>query len=525
MSNKIRFKPGQILTPKEVKEYGIPVIKNETFEDKLKKVNDEHIEFINCENWRKYIIWKPIKIEQFAIKKDKTRKYEIKEIVYYSNKIKDLVHCQENLDALFNHHELLKSFKYNRFTYKNEFDNERYDEDKQPAEIFNFFKRNFGEWCPRVDIKDTIQETLNNNEYHPIIDYFNSIRWDGKSRLETFLIDYYGAEDTPLNRVYFKRWMIAEVKRILYPGSKFDAMLILAGEQGKKKTSLFIWLGTINGVTYYSEVPDNLKDINSLVYSSIGKMILTFDDFDDICNKGDLGKVKSFITTQDRTAALKWQHDKQYPVTYVLAATTNQYNILVDDASFDERRFWVVKVNPKSDVFDIPDEIRDQLYAEAYYLFKQDPNQRLWIWEEELKKAEIELQKEYKKAADDPLTEKIMSIFNRTYPIANGKFDDYRHFMRCMEKYNPIYNKEIKDCDLLNASCERDNVMTGSKWEYVTNIPSAWIIELFALGKRSTDRIVQIIHTQNLNAIKKLRQNDYGVQLTHIWVSRNDDLK
>lgn len=516
---KIKFNEGEILTFQQVFDNEIEPLTQEEYEKRNNSVNKSHELFLNAEEWRKHIIWKTIKTEQIAVKLEDD-KYEIKEIKYHSNNIKDIIHCQENLDALFKYHPLLNSFKFNKFTQKNEFNNQRYDEDKQPAEIFNFFKRTFNEWCPRTDIKESIQETLNNNEYHPIIDYFNNIVWDGIERLETFLIDYYNAKDTKLNRVYFKRWMIALIKRIMKPGSKFDSMLILAGEQGKKKTSLFNWLGTINGTTYYSEAPDNLKDINSLVYTSMGKFIMTFDDFDDICNKGDLGKVKSFITTQDRTAALKWQHDKQYPITYVLAASTNQYNILVDDATFDERRFWVVEVNPSNDVFDLPEELKDQLYAEAYYLYKRDPEQRLWIWEKELKNEEIELQKQFKKAAEDPLTEKIMSIFNRKYPIVNGKFDDYRHFMRCMEQYNPVYNKELKDTDLLNASCERDNDMIGSQWEYVTNIPSAWIIELFALGRRSTDRIVQIIHTQNLNASKMLRQNDYGVQLTHIWVSR-----
>ena len=137
-----------------------------------------------------------------------------------------------------------------------------------------------------------------------------------------------------------------------------------------------------------------------------------------------------------------------------------------------------------------------------------------------MKKEEVELQKLYKKAAEDPLVEKIMSIFNRKYPIVNGKFDDYRHFMKCMNEYNEVYNNELRDVDIFNRDCNCDNDMIGSSWEYVNNIPSAWIINLFALGKRSTDRIIQILHTQNLKASKMLRQTDYGVQLTHIWISR-----
>ena len=515
----IKFNLGDILSFEQVFDAELEILSQEDFNKRKKEIESKHKEFLNEEEWRKYIKWKPANSEIVAVKIEDD-KYKVSEINHYTNKIKDIMHCQDNLDVLFKYHPLLYNFKYNTFTQKNEFNNKRYDEDKTPSEIYNFFKRTFNEWCPRQDIKETIQETLNNNEYHPIIDYFNNIVWDGVERLETFLIDYYNAEDTKLNRVYFKRWMIALIKRIIKPGSKFDSMMILSGEQGKKKTSLFNWLGTINGITYYSEVPDNLKDMNSLIYASLGKMIMTFDDFDDICNKGDLGKVKSFITIQDRTAALKWQHDKQYPVSYVLAATTNQYNILVDDATFDERRFWVIRVNPKTNVFDIPDYIKDQLYAEAYYLYNEDPEQRLWIWEDELRHEEIELQKNYKKAAEDPITEKIVSIFNRPYPIVNGKFDSYKHFIECMEKYNNVYNIKLKDTDNINIICDRDNDIIGSKWEYVTDIPSSWIIELFALGKRSTDRIVQILHTQNFNASKAPKQWCYDMYSTHIWVKR-----
>ena len=499
---------GSVLTIEEVYDLEITIITEEEFKKKKDKVDEIHNKFLDVEEWRKHIIWKPTKVEWFAINTE-AGKYKAVNIKHYSNDIASLEHCQENLDSLFTYHPMLNSFKYNEFTNYNEFNGIRWDEDKKPQEIFNFFKRNFNEWCPRIDIKETIQETLNRNTYHPVIEWLDSIVWDGEERLETFLIDYYGAEDTPLNRVYFKRWMIALIKRILYPGAKFDSMLILAGEQGKKKTTLFTWLGTINGIKYYSEAPDNLKDINNVVYSSLGKYIMTFDDFDDICNKGDLGKVKSFITTQERTAALKWKHQNEYAITYVLGASTNMYEILVDDATSDERRFWIVKVNPKTEIFDIPDSIKEQLFAEAYFKFKENEEQRLWIWETELKEEEKKLQKQFKKAAGDAATEKIMNIFNRKYPIVNGMFDNEEHFKRCISKND------------LNSSCEeQSSEMIGSRWEYIKVIPSAWIINYLGNEfKRSTDRIVQILYNQGYNVEKKSRYWIYHMYLTVICIN------
>jgi len=500
---------GMILTSDEVNKNGLKVISNEEYELKKQEADNEYNNFISREEWMKYIEWNPISRQYYCIIIGEN-KYKVISIKKYSNNLGSIAHIQKNLDNLFRYHPLLNTFRYNEFTQKDEFNGKRFDWDKQPAEIHNFFKRNFNEWCPRKDIEESIQETLNRNSYHPVKQWLDSLIWDGQERLETFLIDYYGAEDTLLNRTYFKRWMIALIKRIMIPGAKFDSMLILAGLQGKKKTTLFTWLGTINNNTYYAEAPDDLKNINDVVYSSLGKYILTFDDFDDICNKGDLGKIKSFITTQERTAALKWKHDNQYKITYVLGASTNVFDILVDDSSFDER-IWIVMVDPKSDEFDIPEEVKEQLFAEAYYLYTQDPGQKLWIWEKELKEEEKKLQKEFKKAGSDATIETIVDIFNRKYPIVDGMFDSEDHFRKCVKSLT-INDK----CDELSSD------MVGSSWEYIKVIPAAWIINYLNDKdyNRGTDRIVQILYNQGFNVEKKTRYWIYQKLLTVIKIER-----
>ena len=496
------------LTYQKVFEMGLEILTQKEYDDRKKEENEKHQKFIDVEEWRKYIKWKIIKVEQIAVK-IKDDKYEIKDIYHYSNNIKDLVHCQENLDSLFNHHPLLNSFKYDDYSKTKEFNGDKYDEDVTPLVINNFFKRNFDEWCPRADIKETITETLDNNKYNFLQDYFDGLVWDGVERLDTFLVDYYGAEDNPLVRAYFSRWMLGLVKRTYQPGAKFDSMLILASVlHGKKKTSLFEWLGQINGRKLYNDAPDDLRNLNELVYASKGKCILMFDDFDDICDKGQIGKVKSFITQRSRTAALKWQHDKDYPITYVLCGTTNNISILVDDGTFDERRFWIVEVNPTGDVFDIEDEIKDQLYAEAVYRYKNDPSQYLWIYEPELKQAEIEWQKKYKKANEDTTVERILNIFSRKYPITNGIFENEEQFNRLINQ-----NTDIKEED--TEFFDDKNMPT---LEYIKVIPSAWVTKALSQNARGTDRIIQILHTQGYKVEKKQRYWIYDKLLTVIII-------
>ena len=379
---KVNYKKGDIL-PYEKVFGNFEILTKDEFKQKNKEIDDEHNSFLNVEEWRKYIKWKIDHIETVAVKIE-DGKYKIDYIYHYSNDIKDIVQCQEKLDALFKYHPLLNRFRFDEYSKTKEFNGETYDEDVTPSLIFNFFRRNFDEWCPREAIKDTITETLDNNRYNFFKDWLESHVWDGISRLDTFLIDHYGVEDNELSRAYFSRWLIALVKRTYEPGAKFDSMLILASTgHGKKKTSLFEWLGTINGRKLYNDAPDDLKKLEEVVYASKGRSILLFDDFDDICDKGQLGKVKTFITQRARSAALKWQHEKNYPITYVLGGTTNNISILVDDGTFDERRFWIIEVNPEGDIFDLSEELKEQLYAEALYRYKTDPNQFLWIHEPE----------------------------------------------------------------------------------------------------------------------------------------------
>ena len=69
-------------------------------------------------------------------------------------------------------------------------------------------------------------------QYHPIKDYFATLQWDGVERLDTLLIDYLGADDTPYVRAVTRKTLTAAVARVYEPGVKFDSILVLNGPQG-----------------------------------------------------------------------------------------------------------------------------------------------------------------------------------------------------------------------------------------------------------------------------------------------------
>src|SRR5262249_52743573 len=86
--------------------------------------------------------------------------------------------------------------------------------------------------------RQALETTCEANQSDPICDYLASLRWDGKPRLDRWLTTYCGAEDTPLNRAFARKMLIAAVRRPRQPGCKFDHMPILEGVQRAGKSSV-----------------------------------------------------------------------------------------------------------------------------------------------------------------------------------------------------------------------------------------------------------------------------------------------
>ena len=491
------------LSSDEIKKTDIKPVTKEQYDEIVEAEEKEHNDWMNKAEWRKHILW-TYSIEQFGVMEvvGTEQNFIVKNVKRYINDDKAIVRCQENLDALFKYHDVLSRFRYNKFTETKEFNGAEYDEDTTPAEIFNFFKRTFN-WCDRVDIKETIQEKLNNSHYNPVSDWLDSLQWDGIERLSSFFQTYFGAEDSLLNREYFKRWLVAAVKRVYNPGAKFDNMLVLQGNQGACKSTFFEWLGTFNNTRYVGHLPQNLKDIQQLVYTTKSAVIMLNDDFDDICDKGNIGLIKEFITKSTETTALKWQHSKQYPRKYVLGATTNSDTFLSDDKTVDERRFWIISVKGENKTFDIDEYIKEQLWAEATYIYKTNPDMRLWIWEPELIEAEKELQKRYKNAVNDPVAEKIVKIFSRKYKIKDGEFDSKEQFFDAVNVIESPETDKFFDID------------NDDEYSYIKRIPTTWVAE-FIGQNRCAERIYQILYTHGFKCQLKPRDWYNGIQLKTI---------
>jgi len=192
-------------------------------------------------------------------------------------------------------------------------------------------------------------------------DWFETLVWDKKPRIESFFIDCAEAPDNDYVRAASRNFWVSMVARVYKPGSKVDNMVILEGGQGKFKSTL---LATIGG-KWHSESSEAIGTSN--FYQSLnGKLIIEFADLSN-WPKYDVDVLKKTITCRvDRYRAPYARNSEDFPRTSIFAGTTNESIYLRDDTG--ARRFWPIQTG----FIDIArtSELREQLFAEAVEAFK-----------------------------------------------------------------------------------------------------------------------------------------------------------
>lgn len=228
------------------------------------------------------------------------------------------------------------------------------------------------------------------NSYHPIKDFFAALpQWDGVPRIDSLLIEFGGAPDTPYTREVTKNFLIAAVARIFEPGCKFDNMIILEGPQGYFKSSFIAVLGG----EWFSEiriVPDN-KDTYMAMH---GYWFLELPDMRGMRRNTEVDALKAFLAIGTDNLRLPYARGMSSVKRQSIFAST--YNPVgggyLQDPS-GNRRFWPVEISKRIDVDSIR-ELRPMIFAEALHRYKQ--GEKFYIADESLRKeAEEEQEKRY----------------------------------------------------------------------------------------------------------------------------------
>lgn len=218
----------------------------------------------------------------------------------------------------------------------------------------------------RDKVQDAMIMCAEQNGFNEVLDYLNSLKWDGVPRLDTLFIDYLGAEDNVYTRAVARKSLTAAVARAFEPGCKYDTMPILIGRQGAGKSTLIRTIGKkwyADGLSTFEgkEAAENIQ----------GKWIIEAGEMAGY-TRAEENASKQFLSRQvDVFRQAYGRRTQEYPRRCVFFGSSNQYEFLKDITG--NRRFWPIDIEaqkPTKNVYvNLPGEV-DQIWAEAVVRYK-----------------------------------------------------------------------------------------------------------------------------------------------------------
>ena len=223
---------------------------------------------------------------------------------------------------------------------------------------------------PKCD--DALRIVFGENKYHPIRQIIDSLEWDGKPRIHTFLHRWTKCDDTPYTREVSRLIFAGGIHRLYRPGCKFDDMPVLIGtKQGEGKSTLVRWLALQD--EFFAEVTQ--FEGNVAIEQLSGAWICEVSELLAMTRTKEQEAVKSYLTRiKDHYREPYARRSEDRPRQCIFIGTTNKEQFLTDKTG--NRRFYPVKVRSSGyEIFDHEEECRAdirQCWAEAKALFGQD---------------------------------------------------------------------------------------------------------------------------------------------------------
>jgi hypothetical protein len=245
-------------------------------------------------------------------------------------------------------------------------------------------------WRPGKDLVFSAVETVaNERKRNPVAEHLDRLHWDGVPRAERWLIETCRLDDRELFRSYGKRFLIGMVARTLKPGCKLDTCLVLTGQQGFGKSTIFRTLVDWPGFDseLFSDTPIVLGDKDGLMalYST-----LLYEDA-EMASQGVRKQEarKAFLSSAiDRFRPPYGRKTRTFKRHTVIVGTTNECEGLLRDPT-GSRRYWVVQcAYGKEANLEWLRDNRDQLLAEAVHLYRS--GEQWWLTRDEDKRRALE---------------------------------------------------------------------------------------------------------------------------------------
>lgn len=379
-----------------------------------------------------------------------------------------------------------KKIGFNEFTKKykifgvmpwNKDNSEKDWVDSDDAGLRHYIEKGYG-----IKGKSTIEDAwilvANENKFHPVRDYLNSLAWDGIPRLDNLFVDYLGADDTEYVKTVTRKSLVAAVARIFVPGVKYDQMVVLVGPQGCGKSQIIKRLGQ----NWFSDTLTTIQGKEA--YEQIqGFWIIEIAELAAM-RKQEIEAIKHFTAKgEDAYRAAYGHHVETYKRQCIFFGTTNKYEFLRDMTG--NRRFWPIDVNPQKATKDmwqgLGAETIDLIWAEAVELFKK--GEKIYFDDERLKALAEEEQDRH--LEESPLAGDVKRYIEKLLPedwescdmSARRSFyqgNDFgvkvegtvvRERVCPLEIWCELFNGDKKDLTLQRSREFREIILKTGEWE------------------------------------------------------------
>lgn len=235
---------------------------------------------------------------------------------------------------------------------------------------------------------DCINVLASEKTYHPVQDYLNSLKPDGKNHLGLMLGHITGDGKTveystgkqPLHAALITRWLLGCVARAL-DGDKEHAfkhqtpMLVFVGHQGIGKSSWVRWLVSGIGYEFHRESaldphhPDHVR-------SAVTKWIWEVSELGASLRKGDRDALKGFITQEWHTYRKPWgKANITKPTLANFVGTVNPEIGFLDDPT-GHRRFLPIHITKIDRDYQNAVDV-NQMWAQVVHLYKNGESPEL----------------------------------------------------------------------------------------------------------------------------------------------------
>ena len=214
-------------------------------------------------------------------------------------------------------------------------------------------------------IDSAIRLVADENRYHPVREYLESLEWDGVPRIDDALRHFLGVERTPLSEEAIRVFMYGALERIYHPGCKFELVLCLVGGQGDGKSTFFKFLALKE--EWFTDDLKRLDDEN-VVRRLQGHWIVEMAEMIATGSAKCIEENKAFLSRQKDIYKVPYdKFPKDVARQCVFGGTSNKTNFLPFDRT-GNRRFVPFETDiTKADGHILEDEKKSRAYFEQMW--------------------------------------------------------------------------------------------------------------------------------------------------------------